>query len=64
MNKHLNGHSLAGMSLSRNRIQDDFYATPEESTKALLAVEAIIYPVLEPAYRYKIGILSTKKALN
>ena len=49
MNKHLNGHSLAGMSILRIRVQDDFYATPEESTKALLAVEGIIYPVLEPA---------------
>ena len=49
MKKHLNGHSLAGMSTSRYRVQNDFYATPEESTKALLAVEGIIYPVLEPA---------------
>src|SRR3990167_5072878 len=49
MKKHLNGHSLAGMSTSRYRVQNDFYATPEESTKALLAVEEIVYPVLEPA---------------
>jgi len=49
MNKCLEGHSLAGMSTSRNRIVNDFYATPEESTKALLEVEEIIYPALEPA---------------
>jgi hypothetical protein len=48
MNK-LNGHSLAGTSTTRERVQDDFYATPEESTLALLAVENIVYPALEPA---------------
>ncbi len=37
------------MSTTRERVEDDFYATPEESTKALLAVEEIIYPALEPA---------------
>jgi len=45
----LAGSVLAGTSASRERVEDDFYATPEESTKALLAVEEIIYPVLEPA---------------
>jgi len=47
--KKLNGYSLAGMSMSRDRVQEDFYATPAESTKALLAVEEILYPALEPA---------------
>jgi hypothetical protein len=45
----MEGHSIAGMSTTRERIENDFYATPEESTKALLAVEEIIYPALEPA---------------
>lgn len=45
----MKGHSIAGMSITRERIQNDFYATPENSTKALLAVESIMYPALEPA---------------
>lgn len=45
----MKGHSIAGMSATRDRVKDDFYATPEESTKALLAVEEIIYPAWEPA---------------
>ena len=45
----MKGHQIAGTSLNRERIEDDFYATPEESTKALLAVEGLLYPVLEPA---------------
>jgi len=45
----MNGHSIAGMSTIRERVENDFYATPEESTKALFAVEEIVYPVLEPA---------------
>lgn len=49
MNNNLNGHSLAGMSTSRDRVEDDFYATPEEATKALLEVEDVLYPVWEPA---------------
>jgi hypothetical protein len=45
----MKGHQIAGTSLNRERIENDFYATPEESTKALLAVEGLLYPVLEPA---------------
>lgn len=45
----LSGHSLAGMSTTRERVNNDFYATPEESTRALLAVEEIVYPAWEPA---------------
>jgi len=45
----MNGHSLAGMSIIRNRIDNDFYATPLSSISALLNVESIIYPALEPA---------------
>lgn len=45
----MNGHSIAGMSTKRERVENDFYATPEGATKALLAVEEIIYPVWEPA---------------
>jgi len=45
----LSGASLAGGSSARGRVDDDFYATPEEATKALLGVEEILYPALEPA---------------
>ena len=45
----MKGHQIAGASLNRQRIENDFYATPENSTKALLDVEKIIYPALEPA---------------
>ena len=45
----MKGCSIAGMSITRDRIQDDFYATPKESVLALLRVEEIIYPALEPA---------------
>src|ERR1035437_3922152 len=49
INIYMKGPSIAGMSTIRERVDDDFYATPEESTKALLSVERMIYPVLEPA---------------
>lgn len=45
----MKGHSIAGMSSTRDRIENDFYATPEESTKALLAIKSIWYPAWEPA---------------
>jgi hypothetical protein len=45
----MKGHSIAGMSVIRDRVDNDFYATPTESTKAILAVEEIIYPCWEPA---------------
>ena len=45
----LDGHSLAGTSEWRDRVENDYYATPPESTKKLLAVEKIIYPAWEPA---------------
>jgi hypothetical protein len=45
----LKGTSLVGDSVGRERVADDYYATPEEATKSLLAVEEIIYPAWEPA---------------
>src|ERR1035437_10178513 len=45
----MKGHSIAGMSTVRERVEDDFYATPLESVFALLEREKIIYPVWEPA---------------
>lgn len=45
----MRGSSIAGMSITRDRVVDDFYATPKESTLKLLQVEDIIYPALEPA---------------
>ena len=35
----MKGHSIAGMSTTRDRVEDDFYATPENSIEALLEVE-------------------------
>ena len=52
MNKEINklsGGNLAGGNPSRGRVENDYYATNPESTKALLSVEDIIYPALEPA---------------
>lgn len=45
----MNGGNIAGGNPSRGRVEDDYYATPENATKALLAVEEIFYPALEPA---------------
>ena len=41
MVKTLSGTSLSGTSVSRSRVADDYYATPPESTKALLEVESL-----------------------
>ena len=43
------GGKLAGGNPSRGRVENDFYATPKNATEALLSVEDIIYPALEPA---------------
>ena len=32
----MNGHSIAGMSVDRERVKDDYYATPPEATDVLL----------------------------
>lgn len=49
MEKTLQGGQLAGGNPARGRVEDDFYATPPQATEALLGVEEIIYPALEPA---------------
>lgn len=43
------GGKLAGGNPLRGRVENDFYATHPDSTKALLEVEEVIYPALEPA---------------
>jgi hypothetical protein len=43
------GGKLAGGNPARGRAENDFYATHPDSTQALLAIEPIEYPVLEPA---------------
>ena len=48
MNK-LSGTSLAGMSTTRNRVEDDFYATPSSAIKAILDKEILSGSILEPA---------------
>ena len=48
MNKHLSGTSLSGTSVSRKRVEHDYYATPPESTTALLEREKFSGNILEP----------------
>jgi len=43
------GSKIAGANPTRGRVENDYYATHSDSTKALLKVEKIIYPALEPA---------------
>jgi len=45
----LKGTNIAGMSTTRNRVEDDFYATPEETTMAILEKEELEGSILEPA---------------
>ena len=46
---YLSGASLAGMSPSRSRVKDDFYATPFYATEAILHKEQLHGSILEPA---------------
>jgi len=43
------GGKLAGGNPERGRVENDFYATHPDSVRALLEVEEILYPALEPA---------------
>lgn len=43
------GNKIVGGNPARGRAENDYYATHTDSTKALLEVEEIIYPALEPA---------------
>ena len=45
----LNGSSLAGGTPIRGRVENDYYATPPESTQALLDVLELNGSILEPA---------------
>lgn len=49
MSKILSGTSLVGMSTTRERVKDDYYATPPEATEAILDKEALEGSILEPA---------------
>ena len=46
--KYLTGTSLSGTSTTRDRIKDDYYATPQESIFKLLEVEDFKGNILEP----------------
>lgn len=46
--KQLTGTSLSGTSTTRDRVENDYYATPSESTLKLLEVEDFKGNVLEP----------------
>ena len=45
---NLKGCSLAGTSLTRERAENDYYATPYESTRALLDIEKFEGDFIEP----------------
>ena len=45
----MNGNKIAGGNPTRGRVENDYYATNPDSTKALLEFEEIIYPALEPS---------------
>lgn len=45
----LKGTNLAGMSTSRKRVENDYYATPPETTRAILDREKLEGSILEPA---------------
>ena len=47
--KTLTGTSLAGMSPTRERVANDFYATPFNATEAILKREKLFGSILEPA---------------
>ena len=47
-NETLTGTSLSGTSMSRERVENDYYATPPESTIALLEREKFFGDILEP----------------
>ena len=49
MGNTLNGSSLAGGAPTRGRVENDYYATPPESTQALLNVLELNGSILEPA---------------
>lgn len=46
---NLTGTSLAGMSTTRERVDNDFYATPFNATEAILKKEKLSGSILEPA---------------
>lgn len=45
----MDGNKIAGGNPARGRVENDYYATHNDSTKAILDAEQIIYPALEPA---------------
>jgi len=47
--RKMRGQSIAGMSASRDRIDDDFYATPAGSIADILLKETLWGDILEPA---------------
>lgn len=48
-NKKLTGMSLAGMSTTRERVDNDFYATPFNAIEAILNEIQLNGSILEPA---------------
>lgn len=67
---YLSGTSLAGMSPSRSRVKDDFYATPFYATEAILDKEQLHGSILEPAAgeghisKYYLNVIQTVKSFQ
>ena len=40
----MKGHQIAGTSKNRERVDNDFYATPIDSVLELLKLETIVFP--------------------
>lgn len=47
--RRLKGYAIAGQSMSRERIKNDSYATPEQATRELLNRVPLYGSILEPA---------------
>lgn len=67
---YLSGTSLAGMSPSRSRVKDDFYATPFYATEAILDKEQLHGSILELRLvkgilaRYYLNVIQTVKSFQ
>lgn len=63
--KKLSGTSLVGSNGGlRKRVENDFYATPPESTQSLLSVENVYGKVLEPCVGQGHIVNEIKKTCN
>lgn len=57
MSTKLSGANLAGMSTTRKRVKNDYYATPPEATQDILDRVNMEGSILEPACGINIGVI-------